>query len=563
MIIGIDLGTTNSLVAVWRDGKSELIPNALGSFLTPSVVGLDDDGRIIVGQAAKDRLFTHPQLTVAVFKRLMGSQASIKLGQLELKPQELSSFVLRQLKEDVEAFTGQAVTEAVITVPAYFSDAQRKMTQLAGRLAGLQVERLLNEPTAAALAYGVHEQQESQFLVFDLGGGTFDVSVLEMFEGVMEVRASAGDNRLGGEDFTALVAGDLIGQLQAQGLSEEQLRGQYLPNIMAEAERCKNALSSSQQYNSQLSLDGQAYALHYSRETFEKNSQPLLQRLQTPVRQALKDCAIAPAALDRVLLVGGATRMPMIGKMVAQMFGKLPSRELNPDQVVALGAAVQAALKARDKSVEEVVLTDVCPYTLGIEVMNEPEPGRFVAGIFSPIIERNATIPLSKKDIFYTTRDEQKIIRVKVFQGEARLTQHNIFLGDLDIDVPANKAGQEAIEVRFSYDINGLLEVEVKVLSTRQVKSVVINQQHLHLSETDIQASLQKLAALKMHPRENAQNIAFLARANRLYEQHLGPQRQAIGELLDYFSSVLDGDDMQRIDETRAQLERQLATYEL
>jgi molecular chaperone HscC len=562
MIIGIDLGTTNSLVSVYQDGKASLVKNALGSVITPSVVGVDDDGRIIVGQPAKDRLQTHPELTVAIFKRLMGSDQTIRLGSLELKPQELSSFILRQLKEDVEAELGITVTEAIVTVPAYFNDLQRKMTKLAGRLAEINVERLLNEPTAAALAYGAHEELETQILVFDLGGGTFDVSILEMFDGIMEVRSSAGDNRLGGEDFTQIIVKDFLTYLvKEHHLIEDALRSDFLPKILAECERAKTALSTQLEYTLSIELDGKSYELTYSRDTFEKNTQPLLDRLILPVKQALADSAIKLAELDQVLLVGGATRMPMISKMVARMFGRLPSREVNPDEVVALGAGYQAALKAQDKLVNDVVLTDVCPFTLGIEIVNEVGE-RLINGVFSPIIERNTTIPVSRMERYYTTVDNQEHVAIKVYQGESRHTRNNVYLGLLDVPVPMGGAGEQALDVRFSYDINGLLEVETTVVSNSEKSSIVISNSH-ELSEEDVQKSLAKLSSMKVHPRENTVNIALLYRANRLYEQHLGESRDEVGRIIDYFTSILDRPNKDDVDAIRISLETELDKYEM
>jgi molecular chaperone HscC len=562
MIIGIDLGTTNSLVSVYQDGKASLVKNALGSVITPSVVGVDDEGRIIVGQPAKDRLQTHPELTVAVFKRLMGTDQTIRLGTLELKPQELSSFILRQLKEDVEAELGITVAEAIVTVPAYFNDLQRKMTKLAGRLAEIKVERLLNEPTAAALAYGAHEELETQILVFDLGGGTFDVSILEMFDGIMEVRSSAGDNRLGGEDFSQIIVKDFLTYLvKEHHLAEDTLRSDFLPKILAECERAKTALSTQLEYTLSIELDGQSLEMTYSRDTFEKNAQPLLDRLILPVKQALTDSAIKLTELDQVLLVGGATRMPMISKMVARMFGRLPSREVNPDEVVAQGAGYQAALKAQDQQVNDVVLTDVCPFTLGIEIVNDVG-SRIINGVFSPIIERNTTVPVSRMERYFTTVDEQEHVAIKVYQGESRHTRNNVYLGLLDVPVPKDKAGEQALDVRFSYDINGLLEVETTVVSNNEKQSIIISNNQ-ELTEDDIQKSLAKLTTMKVHPRENTGNIAFLYRANRLYEQHLGEAREEVGRIIDYFNSILERPNQEDVDAVRISLETELDKYEM
>ena len=326
MIIGIDLGTTNSLVAVWRDGKANIIPNALGQHLTPSCVGMDDDGTVLIGEAARARLQTHPHMTAALFKRYMGSERTTQLGKQTFRPEELSSMVLRSLKEDAEAFLGHQVTEAIITVPAYFSDAQRKATRAAGQLAGLKVERLLNEPTAAALAYGIQDtQRETKFLVFDLGGGTFDVSILELFEGVMEVRASAGDNFLGGEDFvsvmfdTFFLRSGLDKALGGQTLSPSQRQ-----RLRDEAERVKRALSDAASAKMTFHYNGTDYSWEMTEDTLAQLCEPLMQRLRTPVERALRDATIKASELDSVVLAGGATRMPLVRRLVSRWVSWMP-----------------------------------------------------------------------------------------------------------------------------------------------------------------------------------------------------------------------------------------------
>jgi len=562
MIIGIDLGTTNSLVSIWRDGASHVIPNKLGLALTPSVVGLDDQGQIVIGQAAKERLLTHPLLTASVFKRYMGSNKSINLGSEHFTPQELSAFVVKSLKADAEEFLGHEVTEAVITVPAYFNDTQRKFTKMVGELAGLKVERILNEPTGAALAYGLHEKEDIQFLVFDLGGGTFDVSVLELFDDIMEVRASAGDNQLGGEEFSSVIIDLFIKNLTVSETEKLSLREKYLHRLNAEAERAKLALSRDLEYVMNIDLDDFQHTLVLSRDDFEKACQPLLKRLQLPVKQALRDSNIKPAELDAVILVGGATRMPMISKLVTTMFGRFPEKKLDPDQVVAMGAAVQAALKSRDQALNEMVLTDICPYTLGIAVASETMNGQYRSGVFSPIIERNTTVPVSKQDRFYSIYENQDVINVRVYQGESREVSDNIFLGLIEVKVKPAPAGDAAVDVRFSYDINGLLEVETSVVGTDDTETLIIADKSHHLSKDDIKASLEKLNQLKIHPRENTENITLIHRGKRLYESNLSDRREIIGQLLDNFMVVLDTQDEHEIRKARKDFSEQLNQFE-
>ena len=564
MIVGIDLGTTNSLVAVWKDGAPHLIPNALGEYLTPSVVGLDDDGQILVGRAARERLQTHPHLTAGVFKRYMGSEHTVSLGNKTFRPEELSSLVLRSLEAEAEAWLGEKVTEAVITVPAYFNDRQRKATQIAGRLAGLKVERLLNEPTAAALAYGLHKKDlESKFLVSDLGGGTFDVSLLELFEGVMEVRATAGDNFLGGEDFVEALVLQFIEKVGAQaGLSSKDVEGKLASALRSAAERAKRSLSEAYTATMKVVWNGRELSWTIDEEQFLILLQGLFDRLTAPVERTLRDASIRSAELDEILLVGGATRMPSVRKFVAKMFGRFPTTDLNPDETVALAAAVQAGLKTRDQALREVVMTDVCPYTLGIEVVKPYDRDDYQPGHFSPILDRNIVIPASRVSSFRTIKDLQAQILINVYQGESRKVKSNVFLGSLQIAVPPRPAGEESVEVRFTYDINGLLEIEARSVSTGEVKRVIIEQSPGVMSPEEIARRLKELAKLKIHPRDQAENKAVLTRAERLYEQLLGESRELLSDRITAFESAVDGQDPKEIEVSRKRLSQLLDQLE-
>ena len=432
MIVGIDLGTTNSLIAYWKDGAARLIPNSLGSSLTPSCVSLDEDGTVLVGEAARQRLQTHPGKSASLFKRYMGSNKEFRLGKQRFRPEELSSLILRALKEDAEALLGEPVTEAVISVPAYFSDGQRKATRAAAQLAGLHVERLINEPTAAALAYGLHQRNsESQFLVFDLGGGTFDVSLLDMFEGVMEVRSTAGDNFLGGEDFTQEIARWCLDASGIPGKARDD--AQFMEHLTARAEAVKRRLSDAPTAELAVEWRGKPYAMELSDSHLQQLMEPLLTRLRIPLERTLRDAGVRADDIDEVVLAGGATRAPMIRTLVTRMFGRFPSVAHNPDEVVALGAAVMAGLKARDEDLREVVMTDVCPYSLGVEIVRALPGGELAEGHFSPIIERNTVIPASRMATYSPTHDRQPKLVIQVYQGEARLVRDNIKLGDLHI----------------------------------------------------------------------------------------------------------------------------------
>lgn len=561
MIVGIDLGTTNSLVAVWRDDQPQLVANALGGFLTPSVVGLDDLGQVLVGEVARERLQTHPQLTTSLFKRYMGSNREIRLGTRTFRPEELSALVLKSLVADVERAYGEPVSEAVISVPAYFSDAQRKATRTAGELAGLKVEKLINEPTAAALSYGLHRKEESSFLVFDLGGGTFDVSILELFEGVMEVRASAGDNFLGGEDFDDVLVQRFIAlQGKSPGFPDAQ-QTTIRNRLRREAQRVRHELGSRDDSVFSLRLDDQEWREVFTAEHLHEAAAPLLDRLRAPIERALRDANIRAADLDEVLLVGGTTRMPLVRKLTAGLFGRIPAMHLNPDEVVALGAAIQAALKARHAALEEVVLTDVCPYSLGVEV-SQRAGGGYETGHYLPIIERNSVVPVSRVQEVRTTHPEQNQVCVRIFQGESRLVKDNIFLGELDIGIPRRPAGEVELAIRFTYDINGLLEAFVSIPLTGESHSLVIENSPGAMTAEEIAKRLQQLQSLKIHPREEQINSVLVARLERLYQESLGEQRQYAGELAQQFQLLLETQDERQIRVGRTEIGKRVDELE-
>ncbi|MGF9699839.1 molecular chaperone HscC [Paenibacillus sp. MABNR03] len=544
-IIGIDLGTTNSLVSCWANGESVIIPNALGNRLTPSVVSVDDNGEMLVGEVAKERLITHPERTASVFKRYMGTGRTFHLGTYHFLPEELSAFILKSLKADAEAYLGESVTEAVISVPAYFNDAQRKATQRAGELAGLKVERLLSEPTAAAIAYGLHQQQpETKFLVFDLGGGTFDVSVLELFDQIMEVKSVAGDNFLGGEDFTRLLVDLFAEQHQIQ---QDTLSSKAQSALWKQAESCKRALVDGREGMMSLTLEEGVRELRVDRAKFDQAAKPLLARLQKPVERALRDASVKLNELDAVILVGGATRMPLIYSFTGKLFGRLPANHLHPDEAVALGVGIQAAMKERHADLEEVILTDVCPYTLGTSVSMSLGNGRFESGMFAPIIERNTVIPVSKVERYYTMHNNQTSITADIYQGESRLAKNNVKLGELTISVPPAPAGQQAVDIRFTYDINGILEVEVTSVETGEKKVAIIQGKESDLSKEEIAERFRALEAIKIHPRDRMENRLLLARGERMYEESLAEYRTIIAEVMLQFEETLKRQDDREI----------------
>ncbi|MDK8180503.1 molecular chaperone HscC [Paenibacillus sp. UMB4589-SE434] len=559
-MIGIDLGTTNSLVAYWDGEQAALIPNVLGERLTPSVVSVDDNGAILIGRIAQERLITHPHLTGASFKRFMGSEKKYKLGSFEFTPEEMSSFILRTLKEDAEVHLGKSVDEAVISVPAYFNDAQRKATKKAAELAGLKVERLISEPTAAALAYGLHQgQEEMRFLVFDLGGGTFDVSVLELFEGVMDVKAIAGDNYLGGDDFTELLVSHFV---QHHQLKLEQLDDKTASSLYKQAEQCKRSLGSETAGCIRTVMEERELILHITKSEFEQLAQPLLIRLRQPVERALRDAELLPSDLDGIVMVGGATRMPLVKHVIGRMFGQMPYASIDPDEAVVLGTAIQAALKERNQALEEIILTDVCPYTLGTSVIQEGAKGKLSGGHYLPIIERNTPIPVSRVERLCTVYDMQKVLNVDVYQGESRLVENNLKLGKMDICVPAGKAGEQRIDVRYTYDINGILEVEVISVATGEKKQMIIEQHVGAMSKEQIEARLLEIASIKIHPRDRTENRLLIAKGERLYEESLGQRREFIAKCLKEFEDALHTQDDRIIKKVAQWYKEQLAQME-
>ncbi|MFV8781129.1 Hsp70 family protein [Microbulbifer sp. SA54] len=556
-ILAIDLGTTNSACAIWRDGDAIYIPNKLGDLLTPSVVGIDARGEVLVGRAAKERLITNPADTVAVFKRLMGTSHKVVIANRTFNAVELSSLVIKSLKEDAEAFLGCPVEQAVISVPAYFNDNQRFATKKAGELAGLRVDRLINEPTAAAMAYGLHEKKEGVFVVVDLGGGTLDVTVLEFFEGVMQVHASAGDNFLGGEDFVDAM---VDAALKLAGCDRSGLSPTELHQLHIKMETAKRRISGAAQEIT-FTGAGQSHSISVDSDWFVRVVTPLLVRLQRPIGNALRDAGISPSEIDEVVLVGGATKMAAVRSAVAKLFRRLPACTIDPDFAVVKGGAVQAGLATKDAALEDLVLTDVCPFTLGINSL-DGDKGEYLE-VFSPIIERNATVPVSRVKRFYTVADNQTEIKISVYQGEHRQPSKNVFLGSMDIAVPNNRAMEESVDVRFSYDMNGILDVDVTVVSSGRKYNKVIKNSPASLSEEEFKKSLARLQKLKFHPRESEKNRALLARGERLYEMSLGENRERIGQIISGFEAVLNRQNEVDIAKAQKEFEQRLEEYDL
>ncbi len=561
MIIGIDLGTTNSLAAYFTEEGPKIIPNRLGKRLTPSVVSIDEDEQVYVGEVAAERMLLYPDSAASVFKRDMGSKKQFKLLNKTFLAEELSSLVLRVLKEDAQEYLGEEVTEAVISVPAYFDDARRRATKRAGELAGLKVERIISEPTAAAIAYGLYQSQaQARFLVFDLGGGTFDVSILELYDTILEVRAVAGDNFLGGEDFTAVLENMFFEKhykLDRLSLDEKTLR-----HIHKQAELCKLGFSDKRVSVMNCKIGDEIYELEVDLSKYEEACGDLLERIRRPVKRSLSDAHIRLSDIDKVVLVGGATQSPVIRRFVSKLFKMIPDTNINPDEAVALGAAIQGAMKERKDSIKEVILTDVCPFTLGTDVVREWENHEFENGVFCPIIDRNTVIPASRTERLYTVRDNQDKIRINVLQGESRFAANNLSLGELLIDIPPAKAGEESVDVTYTYDINSILEVEVKVTSTEQVMKKVFLGRDVDMSQEEIEERLKTLSYLKIHPRDREENKYLLLRGERVYEESLGDDRLFVERAIRKFEQALNTYDQGIIEEAKEEFKKFLEMME-
>jgi molecular chaperone HscC len=561
LYVGIDLGTTYSLVSVVTDGQPRVIKNSLGEELTPSAVHVAEDGTVLVGSAARAMAVTSPARTALSFKRDMGTDRRYHLGDRVFSPEELSALVLQTLKQDVEAAFGQPITEAVVTVPAYFGELQRRATRSACELAGLRVERIINEPTAAALAYGLHQRhRELRAVVLDLGGGTFDVTVLEIMEGVVEIQASAGDLRLGGEDFavclvehceTALRRDHGVTRLDPEASARLREACEYAKRRLSSEDETRVALASFPTSGGPMDIE-----LRVTRSEFEQGCRPLIQRMTVAIERALRDANSAPQRIDEVLLVGGSTRMPCVARLASQIFGRLPLRVLPPDEAVALGAAIQVALKQGDSAVSDMVVTDIAPFTLGIASGNKVGSA-LVRGLFAPIIERGAVLPVSRVERFSTLGDGQTRLLIEVFQGEHSLCEQNQKLGQYEITgIPPRSAGEESVDVRFSYDMNGVLDVDATIVSLKKTATFSIESVPGRLSAGQLEQARERLKQLKFHPRDALPNVTALARADAVYVELVGADRTRLGACIAHLRAALEQQDRGSIQAARETLVR-------
>jgi len=547
LCIGIDLGTTNSLVSVFRNGVPELLPSAHGGVMTPSVIGVLDSGEVVVGQTAKELRVTDPESCAWCFKRYMGQDRRIRLGNKEFTPHELSSLVLRSLKHDASEALGVEVTDAVITVPAYFNDHARQATRLAGEMAGLNVRRMINEPTAAALVYGFHDRDdEKNIVVIDLGGGTFDVTVMEVFEGTLEIRSSAGESLLGGEDFTDRIVSEVLASENARLELAELHDPLRVARLRSECETAKRKLAAEESASIRVpESDGRfgekPKRFRIDRKTFARLCDPLMQRIAGPIARALRDAEMQPREIDEIILVGGATRMDSLRRFVEDFFGKPAVMRHNPDEVVALGAAIQAALIGEDSAVDDMVMTDVCPFTLGVEIAKELG-GQIREGYFSPVLHRNSTIPISKEEVYSTVTANQPSVTVKIYQGDARKVSDNVLLGQIEVSpLPPGPAGSPFF-IRFTYDVSGVLEVEAYAQGGKKFRTVLTN--HVQgLSPKSVEAARRRIGEMKFYPREDLPNQQLARYAERMLGELHPTQRDQLDSALDAYEAAMNRAD--------------------
>ncbi len=530
-IIGIDLGTTNSLAACWRDGRLELIPCEDGEVLFPSAVGYVDGEGFLVGAAAKERLLTHPSDTVASFKCFMGTAKEYRLGGRTYTPMELSAMVLERLKRNAQRLLQEEIEEAIVTVPAYFNDKQRSDTKKAAQVAGLKVERLINEPSAAALAYRMARGEEDRTLIiFDFGGGTLDLSYVECFDNVIEIVAVAGDNHLGGDDIDRAI---LAYFCRENGLAEENLTLEELAGIRHLAEQSKCALSAAGQVDMELNVKGKLCRAQLTEDVLFELCMPLFGKMKQLFLHLLEDADSRVSQIDDLVMVGGSSRLGVVRRFLSELLGKEPVVLDETDRVVALGAGIYAGIRRRGEEIRDMLLTDVCPFTLGIGIRNRSGQDR---NVLSPMIERNSTLPASVKNRFVTTSDYQREILVKIYQGEEYYVDDNVYLGEVNIEVALKPAGQAWVDVQFTYDINGILHVAVENEMGERRQILLANQA---LSAEELERYAKELEKIMLPPIEQPANRELLARFLKCFENSTGERRERIGAMIGWITRGL------------------------
>ncbi len=536
-IIGIDLGTTNSLACVYRNGRAELIPNELGDFKTSSAVSVLEDGTVLVGAAAKERLVSHPESTAASFKIWMGTEKRLNLGMRQFKPEELSALVLRQLLEDSTRYLGEPVEEAVISVPAYFNDDQRCATKLAAQLAGLTVRRLINEPSAAALYHRYSTQSgDSQMMIVDFGGGTLDVSIVDCFENIIEITAIAGDNRLGGNDIDHAIVAHFC---KENGLVEERLAPSLRASLYRQAETAKIALSDVQETVITIQQEDTQYSLVLTNALLRQLCEPIFQKVRAVITRAMKDRERTSRIHD-VVLVGGSSGLTVFGDFLEELFGRRPHVAQKPDEIVALGVGLCAGIKERAEDLQDLVMTDVCPFSLGVATYS-------YAGDKTPhmavLIPRSSMLPASHQECFYTLHNHQNRLRFEIYQGEGYFASENLKLGELEVQVPPGLAGEQSALVTFTYDIDGILHVSAKSSGGDYRDTLLLNP-NLHLSEEGQAEAMERIRQIQLAAQGSQKEQLLLERGLRLYEQTIGQRRKLAAELVGYWKQIMEQNDL-------------------
>jgi Molecular chaperone len=530
--IGIDLGTTNSLAVTYKDGKSVKIKNPLDEYITPSAVSIDDDGKILVGETAKDRLISHPDRSASEFKRNMGLRTTVELEGVKYTPEELSSLILKKIKADCEAFLGEEVEEAIISVPAYFDDNSRRATRVAADLSGLHVERLINEPSAAALSYlSKNGYGDGTYMVIDFGGGTLDVSVVDVFENIIEILAVAGNNKLGGKDFNEAIARDFCTKNE---LNYDELSSVEKAVIYRASERAKIALSDIPVVMIEVPLEKQKYTLTLTNNELISISKSIFEGIRDPVRKAIHDSRKTLQNIDKVILVGGSCKMPTVKEFIRQITGITPDTSVDPDTAIAEGAAIYAAMK--NKELKDVILTDICPFTLGVAVNNDILNDG--SAMMSPIIPRNNTLPSSISKPYFAASQDQTGISIRVYQGENIHPEQNLFIGSLELKSPPTKRGDKICDIKMTYDINGILIVDVITLDGyKETKAFRSNDSVL--TEDQIEKIRAKMESAMLVSPEDEKYRALIARAERVYEESFNEQRALItGRLMNFKAAI-------------------------
>ncbi len=532
-VIGIDLGTTNSLACIWKDGAPVVIKNSLGSHLTPSVVGIDDSDNIVVGNIAKERLISHPDKTASEFKRTMGTKTEYSLGSQKFTSEQLSSLVLKKIKEDSEAVLGEEVTEAIISVPAYFDDYRRNATKQAAEMSGLKVERLINEPSAAALAYmQKHGFEDGTYMVVDFGGGTLDVSIIDSFDNVMEILAVAGNNQLGGKDFNEAIYKAFLAD---NGLNDDVLTPSERASIYKMAENCKIALTDTPICVMSVNIGDEKFTLTLDNNTLIKIGHEVFEKIGEPIRRVLHDSHVNIQEIKDIILVGGSCKMPTVAAYIEKLTGRAPCTDLNPDTAIAIGAGIFAGMKSRNEQFKDIILTDICPFSLGISMHDH----RTQENIMDFIIQRNSMLPSSKTHSYYAVADNQTQFRVTIYQGESIIPDKNIKLGQLTIPVPPTPMHGYLGDVKLTYDINGILIVDVKSNENVDYTKVILSESNT-MSKAELDRCKAQLDVLRLASPDNEKQVLLIARAERIIEETLSFERQIIVDALLNFRMCLE-----------------------